>query len=469
MKWRLTGRFLASVVLIVIMVTVMNLLLVLGLYLFQGTLYGPIFIGKEGSVEAVTRGFQQHLLVSGNQVAITEEGKSELIQHNAWIQVLDENGQQIYTYRVPNGLKEKYTPLEIIQMYKYIEINPDTTVFIGEKRVSDRAYSYFMGFANPSIHKKVVSYDSREINRFIEVGSMLVLVGDGLVALFIGYLFSKRLTKPMLSLIEGIKRLANKDYHVSYEQKGIYKDVFTNVNRLADELKASEKERMKLDQMKEEWIGNISHDIKTPLASIQGYAEMLKDDDYDFSREEMREYAAIIERKALYLKEVIEDLNLSTRLKNKELVIRKTPGNLVTLLRNVVIDTWNDTRHSDENIEFVYSEEIMMMEMDETLMKRAISNLIYNSIVHNEEDVRIKVSLEKKQRILITIEDNGKGIKQEELVRIFDRYYRGTNTGQSHKGSGLGMAIAHDIVVAHGGEISVKSRVGQGTRIEIML
>lgn len=79
------------------------------------------------------------------------------------------------------------------------------------------------------------------------------------------------------------------------------------------------------------------------------------------------------------------------------------------------------------------------------------------------------MSLEKKQRILITIEDNGKGIKQEELVRIFDRYYRGTNTGQSHKGSGLGMAIAHDIVVAHGGEIKVNSRVGQGTRIEIML
>lgn len=77
-------------------------------------------------------------------------------------------------------------------------------------------------------------------------------------------------------------------------------------------------------------------------------------------------------------------------------------------------------------------------------------HLIYNAIVHNDEEVKIKVSVERKQRILIGIEDNGKGIKQEELEQIFERYYRGTNTGKSHIGSGLGMAIARDIVLAHG-------------------
>lgn len=67
------------------------------------------------------------------------------------------------------------------------------------------------------------------------------------------------------------------------------------------------------------------------------------------------------------------------------------------------------------------------------------------------------------------MEDHGKGIKKEELERIFDRYYRGTNTGERHKGSGLGMAIAHDIVKAHGGEIHVESELHSGTRIEILL
>ncbi|WP_301169613.1 sensor histidine kinase [Brevibacillus nitrificans] len=468
MKWRLTGRFLASVVLIVVIVAVINIVLAAGLYSFQAALYGPLFTGNGKSAEAVTRRFQEYLAISNHQVSITEEGKKELIENKAWIQVLDENGKQIYKYRVPEGVKEKYTPIEIVQMYKYVEVNPDTTVFIGGKKANGHEYSYFMGFENPYIQKKVLAYDSREIVQLFERGSMLVIIVDSLVALFIGYLFSKRLTKPLHVLIDGIKRLAHKEYQISYEPRGIYKDVFHNVNLLSRELTSSENERKKLDRMKEEWIGNITHDIKTPLASIQGYAEMLKDQDYDFSREEMQEYAAIIERKSLYLKDVIEDLNLSTRLKNKEIVLHKKTTNIVTLLRNIVIDTWNDTRYSEQNIEFAYSDETIMMDMDETLIRRAITNLIYNAIVHNDEEVKIKVSVERRERILIGIEDNGKGIKQEELEQIFERYYRGTNTGKSHIGSGLGMAIARDIVLAHGGEIQMNSIVGQGTRIEIL-
>lgn len=77
--------------------------------------------------------------------------------------------------------------------------------------------------------------------------------------------------------------------------------------------------------MREEWISNISHDIKTPLASIQGYAELIKDKDYDLSLDVIRDYAQIIESKSLYIKEVMEDLNLTTRLKNNDLTLnRKT-------------------------------------------------------------------------------------------------------------------------------------------------
>ncbi|BBH22629.1 two-component sensor histidine kinase [Paenibacillus baekrokdamisoli] len=469
MKWRLTGRFLVAIVLIVILVVIINILLLVGLVIAQSVLEGPIFLSKETSAEAITRRFQDQVMISNHQVAITNKGKEELVHNKAWIQILDEDGKQIYGYRVPEGVKEKYTPLDIIQMYKYKEINGVTTVFISGKKVENKYYSYFMGFENRFFQRQVLSYDMRDIVRLLKVGSILVICIDGLIALFIGYLFSKRLTQPLNSLIDGIKRLANKEYHINYDPKGIYKDVFNNVNYLSYELKANENERKKLDMMKDEWIGNISHDIKTPLASIQGYAEMMKDAEYHFSLEEMREYAEIIERKSLYLKEVIEDLNLSARLKNKELTLNKKNINIVTLLRNVVIDTLNDAKYSNRNIEFQFSDEIIKLDIDEILIRRAISNLIYNSIVHNDDDVRIKVSVEKGQRTHIRIADNGKGIKHEELQRIFDRYYRGTNTGELHKGSGLGMAIAHDIIQAHDGEIKVNSLIGQGTTIDIHL
>ncbi|MGE7624599.1 sensor histidine kinase [Viridibacillus sp. NPDC096237] len=469
MKWRLTGRFLATVVLVVILVIFINIFVLIALLIAQSAFNKPIFHNTETSAEAFTRLFQDEITELNNHVTISEKGKKELDKKNAWIQILDENGKEIYNYRTPNGVKKKYTPTEIVNMYKYQEVNVIATVFISEKNLNQKRYSYFMGFNDPYINKRVLSYDSRNVVQMFKVGSIVLILLDSLIALFIGYLFSKRLTSPLNTLIDGIKRMANKDYNINYESKGIYKDVFYNLNNLSFQLKSSEMERKKLEKMKEEWIGNISHDIKTPLASIQGFAEMMKNTDYNFTLDEMREYAEIIERKSLYMTEVIKDLNLSTRLKNKKLLLNKNYINLVTLLRNILIDTLNDTKYSNRNIEFQFSEETIKLDVDEILIRRAITNLINNAIVHNDEDVKIIVSIEKKERTQIRIKDHGKGIVKDELEIIFDRYYRGTNTGESHKGSGLGMAIANDIIQAHNGEITIDSVIGRGTTIEIHL
>ncbi|GAA0831632.1 HAMP domain-containing sensor histidine kinase [Bifidobacterium pullorum subsp. gallinarum] len=470
MKWRLTGRYLFSVVLIVVIVIIMNIMVVLGLFVLQAMNEDFPLAESETSAEAIARSFKEHILIAESGPSVTERGKEILRDNQAWVQILDENGREIYRYLAPEAARTKYTPIDIVQIYKYVEKEVLSTVFIGEKTVPNHRYSYLVGFTTPYLERQVLTFDSRNLGQVLKVFSLTIIAVDGIIALCIAYIFSKRLTKPLHILIDSIKSLANKNYNVYHRPKGVYKDVFSNINHLSQELKSSEMERKKLDAMKEEWIGNISHDIKTPLASIQGYAEMMKDPEYQFSVDEMRDYAEIIERKSIYLKDVIEDLNLSTRLKNRELTLNKNNINIVRLVRNVVIDTLNDARYSNRTIDFQCSAEFISIEVDDILIRRAISNLIYNAIVHNEEHIVIKVRVEKNGlHTLIRVEDNGKGIKQEELGRIFDRYFRGTNTGELHKGSGLGMAITHDIIIAHGGDIQVQSEVGQGTTIEIRL
>ena len=467
MKWKLTGRYLLSVVLVVALVIFINFIFVLTLFIAQASLDISIFREKKTSPEQFTRQFQNKVIVTDNdQVSITEKGKKELLKKKAWIQILDENGKEVFSFQAPSEIKKKYTPLELIQMYKYQEI-AYTVVFVGEKKGNDRHFSYLIGIENPNLNRYFISYDNRDIFQIMKVG-MVIFTIDILIALLIGYFFSKRLTVPLHRLIDGIKMLANHEFHYS-EPKGLYKSVFYNLNHLSNQLKANENERKKLDLMKEEWIANISHDMKTPLSSIQGYAEMIKDPDYDFTLDEIREYAEIIETKSLYIKEVIEDLNLSTRLKNKELSLNKKATNIVSLLRNMVIDILNDPKYPNRDIQFLVNEENITLEVDEILFRRAINNLIYNAVVHNNHDVKIVVSIEKKEHTHIVIKDDGKGIKKEELERIFDRYYRGTNTGDAHKGSGLGMAIANDIIQAHDGEIIMNSEVGNGTMIEIQI
>jgi len=472
MKWRLTGRYLASVVLIVVIVIFINLLVIIGLLIYQNVNESPKDPLHHGdnSAEAITRSFGQEIVLSESGMGITMQGRDTLERNQAWIQILDENGNQVYGFRVPQEAKTNYTPMDIVQTYKYMEKELMSTVFVGEKQGNGERYSYLIGFQDPYLERTILTYDIRTVERYLQIGFLTVICVDGFIALCIAYLFSKRLTRPLSELIDGIKQLSHKNYRVHYETKGIYKDVFYNVNALTEELRASELDRKKLDRMKEEWIANISHDIKTPLASIQGYAEMMRDWEYEFTVEEMRDYAEIIERKSHYLKEVIEDLNLSTRLRNKGLTLNLKKVNIVSLVRSAVIDTLNDARYGNRNIDFQYSEEVILLEADDILIRRAVTNLIYNAVVHNDEDVSILVSVEKKNNeVRIVVEDHGKGIREEELERIFDRYYRGTHTGELHKGSGLGLAIANDIVKAHGGHIHVDSKLHRETRIEIQL
>lgn len=468
MKWKLTGRYLLSVVLIVILIIFINLILGIAMLTAQIAFDVPIFQNREISPEQFTRNFQKEIITLNQDAAISEKGQIKLAKKDAWIQILDENGQEVYSFGAPANRKKKYTPADMVQMYKYKEINADTVVYVGEKEQTGRQFSYLIGIENPNLDRQIISYNDQDIVRVIKIGMVILLI-DILIALLIGYLFSKRLTQPLHTLIEGIKKLGNHEFSHHTESRGLYKNVFYNLNHLADQLKISERERKKLDLMKEEWIANISHDIKTPLSSIQGYAEMIKDPEYDFSSEEIREYAGIIEGKAVYIKEVMEDLNLSTRLKNKELSLNKKEVNIVALLRKIVIDLLNDPKYSDRNIQFHVNEEKIMAEVDEILFRRAINNLILNAIVHNDENVKVEVSIERKEYTHILIKDDGKGIKEKELERIFDRYYRGTNTGAAHKGSGLGMAIAHDIIKAHDGQITIQSEIGCGTAIEIQI
>jgi len=101
--------------------------------------------------------------------------------------------------------------------------------------------------------------------------------------------------------------------------KGVYEDVFRNMNELSEKLDRHEEERKRLDQMREEWISNVSHDMKTPLASIQGYAEFINDSATDLTALELQEYTSIIKSKSMYMKDLLDDLNLTMRLRNHQL------------------------------------------------------------------------------------------------------------------------------------------------------
>lgn len=469
MKWKLTLRYVLSIAFVAIFVVILNIVALISLTFYSASQNQDKDIARNGAGYYV-RKFEQYINVDeNNNLILNEDGKKSLDKNGLWIQVLDEDSKEVYSYKKPEDVNTKHTPIELINGYKYSSgFGGSSDILAGEKKFKNESYTYLIGFPMAYITKYIFIMENDKLVEYIKIAINSIIIIDFLIAVIFGYIFSKGLTRPVKKIITGVDDLADGNYDVYYKEKGVYSKVFGKLNSLSDILKSSEIERVKIEKMREDWIANISHDIKTPLSSIKGYAEVLSED-YDFTSEEISEFANIINSKADYIKELVDDLNLTMRLKNSNSIINKEEVNLNSLVKNSVIDIFNDPRYSDRDIEFIDSEKVIKKPLDKTLMKRVINNLIYNALVHNNEDISISVKVFEDEKAHIIIKDNGKGIGEDELKYIFERYYRGTNTGEAHKGSGLGMAIAKEIIVAHGGDIQIRSELSKGTEIEITL
>ncbi|KGJ49951.1 HAMP domain-containing sensor histidine kinase [Paraclostridium dentum] len=468
MKWKITLRYVVSIICVVMIVTILNIIGIIGV-----TLSNKSNSPKIPETD-FTREFSKYIQVEGDKIDLSKDGKKVLEDKDIWIQILDENGDQVYSYNAPNKLNKKYTPMELINGYKYAGGLPNsdaTNILVSSKNIGDIEYTYLIGFPRGRIEKYIITYNIKDLADTLIKVIWIVLSIDLIIALMVGYIFSKRLTKPMKDIIKGVENLEEGKFDVYYKEKGLYVSVYKKLNKLSDTLKSNEIERNKLDKSKQEWIANISHDIKTPLSSIKGYAEILSDEEYDINREEAKDYGVIINEKSEYIKELVDDLNLTMKLKSSDRVLNKKDENIVRIIKDSVIQILNDPKYSNRDVEFISNKDSIIKSVDSMLFKRVINNLVYNALIHNNDKVNIKVEVEyiSEAETIINIEDNGKGIEQKDLERIFDRYYRGTNTGEVHKGSGLGMAIAKDIIVAHGFDIDLTSEAGKGTKIKIIV
>lgn len=462
MKWKLTRRFLGSVVTIVVIVGIVNTILLLCLLFVH-------FDTEEESAENFSRSFSQYVELIDDKPMVNEEGLEKLRNTNAWIQFLNDKGEQVAAYYTPQKLQTVYSPVEIVQMYKYKEIDAETTVFAGEAH----DFSYFVGVKDRGIGRYVLSYNYVHILKYFNIILLLFLTVDIIIALVIGLLFGKRLTTPLNTLIEGIQQLRERRFKKMSIPKGVYEDVFHNMNELSVKLDQYEKERDQLDQMREEWISNVSHDMKTPLASIHGYTELMKDNATELTPQELYEFTSIINRQSVYMKNLLDDLNLTMRLRNQRLPLQFEDVDIVGFIREMTIELLNDSQFGDRQVEFEANVDKAIHKVDKNLLKRAIFNFIYNALVHNDENVVVKIQiddihLQSEHHTQITIADNGHGIPSKDLDQVFERYYRGTNTASTH-GTGLGMAIARDIILAHKGKLDLTSIENKGTTITIIL
>jgi len=457
MKWRILLRYLSILIISVALVFLINLYL--GYTLNNQSLWSK--------TANFTLDFAQYIFTEKGQPVVSQAGIDSLEKYQAWIQILDQEGYEVFSWNKPTNAPEHYSPSEMVFYNIYTGAIDNYTTFTGTAEIDGYKWSYIIGFPMQWVAKYNLVYSPEAFYSYVLVMLATFLVVPIIVFIVMGYIFGRSLTTPVLQIIEGIQQLAGGNYDRAWPEKGLYKEVYHSLNKLAKTLKNNEVERQKIEKMREEWIQNLSHDLKTPLASIKGYGELMADEHYRLTEQEMKSYANIIKQKAHYMEELLEDLKLTQALKRGLTPLNRQNEDLVALLRDIAIDVLNNPHYEKRKIFFSPEQEHIVFSFDKSLMQRAFTNLIYNAIVHNNEDTEIHISINKTDHIYVKIQDNGQGISQDELQKLFERYYRGTTTNENHQGSGLGLAIAKQIIEIHGGTIKVESALNVGTLVTV--
>ena len=396
---------------------------------------------------------------------IEDIGLERLDEYDLWLQVIDETGQEVFSHNKPENFPAKYTASELMA-FSTSDYEDGNTVFVSSFEEDGQTWNYLIGFPY-DVGKYMLYYNGEVVGRLKPVFTLslfgVIFAGS---ALFL--IYGIWLTHQTGKIAKGIGSISRRVYK-SIPEKGTFGSVYIALNKMNEEIRHSDQIKEETDRVRREWITNITHDLKTPLSPVKGYAELLADGT-DVDTKTAQEYGTIILKNVDYAEKLMNDLKLTYQLESGAFPFRPQPVRLVRYLKELVIDIANDPAFSDRSIEFAYDLPEFTVSIDPDLFHRAISNLVINALVHNPPTTKVIVSvLKENQDIFISVRDNGIGISEAEQAELFNRYYRGTNTKEKTEGSGLGLAIAKQIIVLHGGEIAVKSKIGEGTEFSIRL
>ncbi|GAA0135792.1 HAMP domain-containing sensor histidine kinase [Paenibacillus sp. YSY-4.3] len=414
-----------------------------------------------------------------------EEVRYVLGEYEAGIQLLDLRGAEIASYRLPAGVPRIYSPQELVLRLQYPE-RYGTRMEMRMEEDTGRIWLIHAPFqAAPGIRLTPFGPTVNSESELIMYGFgslvLLLLLACGALALWQGNKFGL----PVLHVMRWLQNLAQRQYKEPADRNGrprskrrsgrlkrryrAYAEVIHSVQELSGQLERSELERERNDRMREEWIAGLSHDLKTPLSSIFGYAQLLRTSQYEWEREEIMEFAAIMAEKAEYMDGLVQDLNMLYRLKHADDALKRECRNMNEVVGEAVKRIAEDPVWSLYECQWIPSPEEIYYHVDTTAFRRMMDNIMINAMLHNPEGTRLAVHVQKlpDQGFAIRFEDNGSGMDEVTQSRLFQRYYRGTDTDRTSSGSGLGMAIAKEIAEAHRGMVEVRSEVGRGTDIII--
>lgn len=244
-------------------------------------------------------------------------------------------------------------------------------------------------------------------------------------------------------------------------------EVYEELEPFINKIELENKNRKNLEQFRREFSANVSHEFKTPLTSISGFAELMKNG--DMNKETMQEFAGDIYKESQHLISILEDVIKLSKLDEKTIVLDKKVINIFDIIKEV--RDFYTHELNKKNITMKLNGEPAYINAVPHLIQEIVFNLVDNAIKYNKENGSIIISVSKtsEKNVILSVKDSGIGIPNDEIPRIFERFYR---VDKSHSkqinGTGLGLSIVQNAADYHNAKIEVRSEIGVGTEFSVI-
>lgn len=405
------------------------------------------------------------LHVENNKFLLSNSTENMLKNKKIWAMLINNHtGSVLWSFDLPSEIPLSYTMTDVAKFSRnYLK---DYPVFVIEHKNG----LLVLGYPKGSYWKLYNNYLETSAIKSMPYQFLFFILSNIFLIFLIYFIANTNLLRSVNPIINGIESLPYKeDVHV--KESGSLSEIASCINKTSEVINQKDYELRKKDEARANWIAGVSHDIRTPLSIILGYASKLENNN-DLS-DDLKKQAEIIRIQSLKMKNLVNDLNLASKLEYNMQPVNLKKINPAAILRQTAADFLNSFEDSKYSIELLINENMRNCFIlgDEPLLKRALNNLVQNSINHNTDGCSIVISAEKSNKNLkITVSDNGCGVSKEKLEKLKSTpHYMVCDSSTTEQRHGLGILIVQQIIKVHKGTFNIDSIQGHGFKVTLQM
>ncbi|MCI9052987.1 MAG: HAMP domain-containing histidine kinase [Lachnospiraceae bacterium] len=391
---------------------------------------------------------------------------SKLKEQNVWAVLIDDDTRKVIwkTNNLPNNIPMQYTLSDIAELTRgYVDGYP---TFTGESQNG----LLILGYPKDSFWKHTRASWNYDFIANLPKNTIIILAINTVLIFLIYAVTNSKLLHSIKPITNGIQNLSSSN-PIYIKEKGVLAELAEQINKTSEILQRQTEQLRKKETARANWIAGVSHDIRTPLSMVMGYAGQLASSK-NLSEVE-RKKASVIVKQSKRMKDLINDLNLASKLEYDMQPLTIKQENAISIVRQVIVDFMNMDIDDRFPIEWRTADTLSVcyINADKDLLKRAISNLIQNSINHNERGCVIYASVDDDDNTCrICIEDSGIGASDEQIDSLNNTpHYMVCDTDTTEQRHGLGLLIVKQIINGHNGKVVIDHSEYGGFKVILII